>query len=60
MSLIVCTDPCLYQESGYCNLSRAVSAGCPSEEQSCIHFLPRHSNGLEDRRQGLADIPHFN
>lgn len=60
MSLIVCTDPCVYQAEGYCSLSRAVSAGCPSIEQSCLHFLPRHSAGLENRGERLANVLHRN
>ena len=27
MSLIVCTDPCVYQQDGYCSLARAASCG---------------------------------
>jgi len=60
MSLIACTDPCVYQKDGYCSLSRAVSAGYPSEDQSCVHFLPRHGGDLEDRRQCLSNIPNLN
>ncbi len=60
MSLIACIDPCIYQEDGYCQLSRAVSAGCPSEEQACVHFLPRHGGNLENRRQGFSNVSNFN
>lgn len=40
LSLIACTDPCIYQKDGYCTLSRAVSGGYPSETRPCVHFLP--------------------
>lgn len=60
MSLIACTDPCIYQSDGYCTLSRAVSAGCPSEDLSCVHFLPRHGGPLQEHRQRLSDVSHLN
>ncbi len=39
MSLIVCTDPCVYQKDGYCSLSRAASAGEPGRS-GCVNFVP--------------------
>lgn len=39
MSLIVCTDPCVYQRDGYCSLSRASSPGAP-DSSSCVNFVP--------------------
>ena len=54
MSLIPCTDPCIYQREGLCALDRACSAGVPSAG-GCVHFLPRPS---QKDRQGLPDVPH--
>ncbi len=54
MSLIPCTDPCIYQREGCCTLDRACSAGVPSAG-GCVHFLPRPS---QKDRQGLPDVPH--
>lgn len=53
--MIPCTDPCIYQQDGCCTLSRAVSGGHPSQEQSCVYFLPK---GLQQHRQGLPDVAH--
>ena len=39
MSLIACTDPCVYQKDGYCSLSRAASAG-ELGQSSCVNFVP--------------------
>lgn len=39
MSLIVCTDPCVYQKDGYCSLSRAASTGEPGRSE-CVNFVP--------------------
>lgn len=55
MSLIACTDPCVYQKDGYCSLSRAVSGGYPTETQTCVHFLPQNAS-LENCAQSLSDI----
>lgn len=55
MSLIACTDPCIYQKDGYCSLSRAVSVGYPTEHQSCVHFLPKNTN-LQHCNQSLPNI----
>ncbi|WP_186564497.1 hypothetical protein [Lawsonibacter celer] len=41
MSLIACTSNCVYQQDGYCSLERAASRGLPSEQESCVHFVPR-------------------
>ena len=54
MSLIPCTDPCIYQREGRCTLDRACSAGQPSAG-GCLHFLPLSS---QKDRQGLPDVPH--
>jgi hypothetical protein len=39
VSLIVCTDPCVYQKDGYCSLSRASSPG-DQGGSGCINFVP--------------------
>lgn len=39
MSLIACTDPCVYQKDGYCSLSRAASPGEPGPS-GCVNFVP--------------------
>lgn len=39
MSLIACTDPCVYQKDGYCSLSRAASAG-ETGQSGCVNFVP--------------------
>lgn len=44
MSLIACTDDCVYQQDGYCTLERAASSGLPGPEISCVNFVPRRSS----------------
>lgn len=39
MSLIACTDPCVYQKDGYCSLSRAASTGELGKSR-CVNFVP--------------------
>lgn len=55
MSLIVCTDPCVYQKDGYCSLSRAASSGAASGS-GCINFVPLSKEALQQRCQSLSDI----
>lgn len=50
MSLIVCTDPCVYQKDGYCSLSRAASLS-DLDRSGCINFVPLQQSG-----HGLPDI----
>ena len=45
MSLIGCTNDCLYQQDGYCQLERAMSSGVVSEESPCVNYVPRSQNG---------------
>ena len=40
MSLIQCTDPCVYQLDGRCTLIRAASQGPPGP-LGCVTFVPR-------------------
>ena len=55
MSLIACTDPCVYQKEGYCSLSRASSAGEPGQS-GCVYFVPVQPS-LESGHR-LPDIGH--
>lgn len=60
MSLIACTDPCVYQIDGYCSLSRAASPG--DGRFGCVNFVARSevkSNlPLQDCGHGLPDVGH--
>ena len=53
LSLIACTDPCVYQKEGYCSLSRAASAGEPGQSR-CINFVP--TQPLQQRGHSLPDV----
>ena len=57
MSLIACTDPCVYQKDGYCSLSRAASPG-ELGQSSCINFVPVQS--LQQRSHSFPNIGHLN
>ena len=55
MSLIACTDPCVYQKDGYCSLSRAASTG-ETGGSKCVNFV-----AVRPSQQGghsLPDIGH--
>lgn len=54
MSLIPCTDQCIYQEDGYCSLSRAASCAVTGQAAGCVNFVPRLKNGAER----LSDVIH--
>lgn len=54
MSLIMCTDSCVYQKDGYCSLYRAASSGLTSSS-SCINFVPLSKKALQQRRQSLPN-----
>ena len=56
MSLIPCTDLCVYQQDGYCSLSRAASCAAPGSAVGCVNFVPRSKNGAEC----LTDVIHPN
>lgn len=43
MSLIACTDPCVYQKDGRCTLSRAASAR-DLGQSDCVNFVPIRSS----------------
>lgn len=55
MSLIGCTNDCLYQIDGYCQLEQAMSSGDPSADHPCVNFVPRSS---QDGVQSLSDVTH--
>ena len=57
MSLIACTDPCIYQSDGYCRLSRAASSGGAGFSK-CVNFVPVTGRGLQQGGHGLPDIGH--
>lgn len=56
LSLIHCTDPCVYQRDGLCELVRAGSWGWPGH--GCVNFVPVVSQPLQQGRQGLPDVGH--
>jgi hypothetical protein len=42
MSLIPCTEDCVYQKDGCCALERASSKGRPkNKSDGCIHYIKR-------------------
>ena len=55
MSLIPCTDQCIYQQDGYCTLSRATSCATVGNAAGCINFVPYCSKNGTER---LTDIIH--
>ena len=56
MSLIHCTDPCVYQRDGLCELVRAGSWGRPG--YGCVNFVPLAGQTLQQGRQSLPDVGH--
>lgn len=54
MSLIPCTDHCVYQQDGYCTLSRAASCATPGGTVGCVNFVLRSQHGAER----LSDVVH--
>ena len=54
MSLIHCTDPCVYQRDGLCELVRAGSWGRPG--YGCVNFVPLASKPLQQGCQSLPDV----
>lgn len=57
MSLIACTDPCVYQKDGLCSLSRAASPGQAGHE-GCVNFVPLASGLSQQSGHGLPDVGH--
>lgn len=55
MSLIICTDPCVYQKDGYCSLSRAASSGGPGQ-LGCVNFVAISSEPLQQNAQRFTDV----
>ena len=61
MSLIACTEECVYQKDGYCALSRAASpGGTAGQTHHCVNFVPAHALPLQKGRQSLTDIGNAN
>ena len=60
LSLIACTDPCVYQIDGYCSLSRAASPG--GGQSGCVNFGPRsqseRNSTLQKSGHSLPDVGH--
>lgn len=54
MSVIPCTQNCLYQKEGLCALEQAMSSGVPSADHPCVNYVP----ALQEGGQRLPDIPH--
>jgi len=54
MSLIPCTDRCIYQQDGYCALSRAASCASAGSAAGCVNYVPRSKN----RTERLSDVVH--
>ncbi len=57
MSLIACTDPCVYQKDGLCSLSRAASPG-QAGHGGCVNFVPLASSPSQQSGHGLPDVGH--
>ena len=57
MSLIPCTDDCIYQQEGRCTLARAGSGGVPTKHRGCVHFLPRRSGTGDPGATGKTGGP---
>ena len=55
MSLIACTDPCVYQKDGRCSLSRAASMG-EAGQSGCVNFVPARPS--QQSGHGLSDVGH--
>lgn len=56
MSLIACTEACVYQQDGHCHLSRAASCASPGSAVGCVNFVARSQYGTEC----LTDVVHTN
>lgn len=60
MSLILCTSDCLYQLDGYCSLERVGSGGSPTDTNTCMNYVPKRTDVLQNEIQGFPNIPHAN
>lgn len=56
MSMIPCTQNCVYQKDGLCALKQAMSTGYPDSEHPCVNYVP----ALDEGRQRLPYVPHRN
>lgn len=51
MTLIPCTNDCLYQTDGYCALEQAVTSSLPqSASGKCVNFVPRKASLQDGQR----------
>lgn len=59
MSLIPCTNGCIYQRDGCCTLEQAVTCSLPraAGDGRCVNYVPRLS---EQDGQSFPDIAHAN
>lgn len=58
MSLILCTNDCLYQNDGYCTLEQAVTCSLSKVSPGhCVNFVPRKSDQSSQR---FSDVAHTN
>ena len=55
MGLIVCTAPCVYQQDGCCQLTRAASGGVADRRYGCVNYVPR-IRGSQNGAERLPDI----
>ncbi len=60
MSLIACTDQCVYQQNGYCSLIRAGSRGEPSHQSPCVNFVPKRAHRSQCGVERLPDVGNAN
>ena len=58
MSMIPCTQSCIYQMNGQCILIRSMSPGF-STSNACVHFIPI-SEKLNQCSQSLTNIRNTN
>lgn len=59
MTLIPCTNDCLYQADGYCALEQAATSSLPqSAAGPCVNYVPRKNS--DQSGQCFSDIMHPN
>lgn len=59
MSLIPCTNGCIYQRDGCCTLEQAVTCSLPRTSPGhCINFVSREKSN--QRGQSFPDVAHAN
>ena len=54
MSLIACTNDCVYQQDGCCRLERAASSGTGSVgDNGCVYYIKKNNKKKPLRDAGL-------